>query len=443
MALMSAGLVLSVCAAAVCGPDVGARGGLESPTPREATMMAVTGTKTVAYAGYVIEVPAGWPVYRLATQPHRCVRYDVHAVYLGTPGPDQQCPAHLVGRTEAVRIDSTVTGAESSGRLAGGASGRLSGGAASSRLVRGASPGLSVTATYAGNPAMVERIIASVHGAPRPAPVVSVAMPASLVPASLLALSAPKWAARARATKAAAAARPGKVFAHGPIAGFDTCTAPSVRAMRAWRRAYAAIGVYIGGVNRACDAGNLTRHWVRRVKAMGWWLIPTYVGLQPPCDHFSARIKPRHAITEGSAAADDAIAQARSLGLHRHAPIYVDMEAYNDTKRRCRRAVLAFLDSWTRRLRARGYVPGVYSSAGSGVEDLGNTTSIAGHPLARPKSIWFALWDGRRNVRGGPYMLASWWPGERRIKQFHGAVWRKHGGFRLNIDIDRVFGAVY
>ncbi len=212
--------------------------------------------------------------------------------------------------------------------------------------------------------------------------------------------------------------------------------------MRAWRRAYAAVGVYIGGVNRACDAGNLSRRWVRRVKAMGWWLIPTYVGLQPPCDRDYARIKPRRASAEGRAAADDAVTQARSLGLRRHAPIYADMEAYNNTKRRCRRAVLAFLDSWTRRLRARGYVPGVYSSAASGVEDLGNATSVGGHPLARPKSIWFALWDGRRNVKGAPYLARTWWPGERRIKQFRGARWQKHGGFRLNIDIDRVFGAV-
>ena len=91
---------------------------------------------------------------------------------------------------------------------------------------------------------------------------------------------------------------------------------------------------------------------------------------------------------------------------------------------------------------ARGYAPGVYSSAASGVEDLGNATSVGGHPLARPKSIWFALWDGRRNVKGAPYLARTWWPGERRIKQFRGARWQKHGGFRLNIDIDRVFGAV-
>ena len=40
--------------------------------------------------------------------------------------------------------------------------------------------------------------------------------------------------------------------------GFDTCTVPSINAMKAWRSEYSAIGVYIGGENMACDYGNLT-----------------------------------------------------------------------------------------------------------------------------------------------------------------------------------------
>ena len=45
-----------------------------------------TGLQTVVYHGYEFQVPAGWPVYRLDQHPDTCVRYDVHAVYLGTPG---------------------------------------------------------------------------------------------------------------------------------------------------------------------------------------------------------------------------------------------------------------------------------------------------------------------------------------------------------------------
>src|SRR6266704_3413815 len=47
---------------------------------------SATKMKTVVYAGYEFQVPASWPVYRLDEHPQTCVRYDVHAVYLGTPG---------------------------------------------------------------------------------------------------------------------------------------------------------------------------------------------------------------------------------------------------------------------------------------------------------------------------------------------------------------------
>ncbi|MGO9219343.1 MAG: hypothetical protein ACLP5E_16505, partial [Streptosporangiaceae bacterium] len=64
------------------------------------------GFKVVRYAGYTIRVPASWPVYRLDRDPSRCVRYDRHAVYLGRPGPNEQCPAHLVGRTATISIQA-------------------------------------------------------------------------------------------------------------------------------------------------------------------------------------------------------------------------------------------------------------------------------------------------------------------------------------------------
>src|SRR5580700_3567653 len=61
-------------------------------------------TKTVKYDGYAVSVPASWPVYNLNQDPRQCVRYDVHAVYLGPPGPDQNCPPNLVGRVGTVSI---------------------------------------------------------------------------------------------------------------------------------------------------------------------------------------------------------------------------------------------------------------------------------------------------------------------------------------------------
>ena len=77
-----------------------------------------TAMKTVVYHGYEFQVPANWPVYRLDQHPTTCVRYDVHAVYLGTPGTDMQCPAGLVGRTQTVSVIPSATVAAGSGSAA-------------------------------------------------------------------------------------------------------------------------------------------------------------------------------------------------------------------------------------------------------------------------------------------------------------------------------------
>ena len=61
-----------------------------------------TAMKTVVYHGYEFKVPASWPVYRLDQHPTTCVRYDVHAVYLGRPGVNMDCPVGIVGRTQTV-----------------------------------------------------------------------------------------------------------------------------------------------------------------------------------------------------------------------------------------------------------------------------------------------------------------------------------------------------
>ncbi|NED71952.1 hypothetical protein G3I51_06275, partial [Streptomyces sp. SID9944] len=58
--------------------------------------------KTVSYRGHTFTVPADWPVVDLTAHPTACVRFDRHAVYLGDPGEQQDCPARVVGRTEAL-----------------------------------------------------------------------------------------------------------------------------------------------------------------------------------------------------------------------------------------------------------------------------------------------------------------------------------------------------
>jgi hypothetical protein len=68
-------------------------------------------SQTVTFDGYTVSVPASWPVYDLTKNPRQCVRYDVHAVYLGTPGPDPNCPPNLVGRVDTVTIQAPAASA--------------------------------------------------------------------------------------------------------------------------------------------------------------------------------------------------------------------------------------------------------------------------------------------------------------------------------------------
>ncbi len=217
--------------------------------------------------------------------------------------------------------------------------------------------------------------------------------------------------------------------------GFDTCTAPSLPAMKAWRRAYSVVGIYIGGVNAACDGGNLSARWVAVAARMGWSMLPTYVGPQAPCYGYGTLIGYGRAAREGAAAARDAAANARRYGLRPGSPVYYDMEAYAGGPA-CGAAVLEFLSAWSRELAAKGYVSGVYSSWASGISDMRSALARR-QRFTRPQAIWYALWDGRGSLSaGGP------WPARGRAKQFQGPHNAEIGGYKLNIDSDIVAGPV-
>ena len=115
--------------------------------------------------------------------------------------------------------------------------------------------------------------------------------------------------------------------------GFETCTAPSISALTAWAASpYQAVGIYLGGVNRACKDGNLSAAWVTTTLSLGWNLLPLYVGLQAPCVSQSGLAKISQnvttAATQGSAAADDAVAKSTAFGLPAGSPLYADIEGY-------------------------------------------------------------------------------------------------------------------
>jgi Rv2525c-like, glycoside hydrolase-like domain len=243
--------------------------------------------------------------------------------------------------------------------------------------------------------------------------------------------------ARARASRVA----PAHISAASAFTGlgFDACTAPSRRSMSAWGSSpYRAIGVYIGGLNRGCSQPNLTASWVSEQVAAGWSLIPTYVGLQAPTSSCSscAKLSSAGAVSQGTEAANDAVNQARLVGIGEGSPIYFDMESYSRTTS-ATTATLNFLAAWTARLHALGYDSGVYSSGASGIADLADRV---GSSYLQPDELWFANWNGRASAASDPYVPAGAWVGHR-IHQYAGGHDETYGGVTINIDNNYVEGA--
>ena len=377
--------------------------------------------KVVRYRGYAAVVPASWPVYDLRSHPSVCVRFDVHAVYVGQPSPVQRCPAHAVGRTEAILLQPLVARSARTRATSGPALPPVSGRDAqpwrgSSTRLLNASAGVIVTATWGNHPGIVRRALGT-----------RLATPARAVAA--VGTRMPSAPARA------AGVAEGGVYTG---LGFDACSAPSAARMAAWSASpYHAVGIYIGGANMACAQPNLTAEWVSGVSAAGWHLIPTYVGLQAP--HNSCRcaaISPGRASAEGAAAASDAVNQAASVAIGPGNPIYFDMESYPRGGANTA-AVLRFLAAWTSGLHAAGYKAGVYSSAGSGISDL---RSQYGTSFTEPDDIWIGEWNGQRSTASA-YVPSGDWSNHRRLHQYDGGHNETHGGATINIDGNFLDGA--
>jgi hypothetical protein len=222
--------------------------------------------------------------------------------------------------------------------------------------------------------------------------------------------------------------------------GFDTCTAPQLSSLDAWLASpYRAVGIYLGGANRACADGALSASWVGFAGSAGWGLIPLYVGLQAPCVAQAklAKIDPSAAAAQGTQAAQDAFSLAAVFGIPPGNPIYFDMEGYKTTDPACTKAVQAFVGAWDTGLRAAGYVAGVYGSAASTIRDL------AAMPAnLTPDDVWIANWNAKESVFGDPYVSDSLWPNHQRLHQYKGGHRETWGGVTLNIDSDYLDGAI-
>ncbi len=368
---------------------LGILGILLSAVHAEAAAAAGSGSRWVAYRGYSFQVPRSWRVINLAHHRRTCVRFDRHAVYLGTPPPNQACPSQVFGTTEAMLVEP-----------AAGKAARTSTWDPVARQVNVTARRIRVTATFDTHRQKVDQILASA-GLPHP---VKYKDPPAAQPAPL----------PAAATNY-----------HGR--GFDTCTAPSEAVMRKWwfDSPYAAIGIYLGGSDAACSQPNLTPAWLRDQFAQGWHFIPLYVGPQAAFGELT-----NSAASQGAAAATDAAHRAQQLGLGPKAPIYYDMEGYPP---RLSTRVLRFFSAWTTTLHRLGYSSGVYSSSLSGIADLARQYGSGVYTM--PDVIYDALWNGHANTADSVFSPGQW-AHHQRLHQYNGNITQTYGGIQINIDQD-------
>lgn len=222
--------------------------------------------------------------------------------------------------------------------------------------------------------------------------------------------------------------------------GFDTCTAPSLAALKAWKGTspYTAVNVYFGGKNRGCAQPNLTAAWVRDAVVAGWKLLPTYFGYQPSCmfGDKDYRYTRDNATTRGTSDATDAVSKAKALGMRPGSALYADVEHYDRTNTSCRTAVRRYVSAWTKTLHASGYLAGVYVHQDSGLRDLSDSYDWTTY--ARPDAVWMARWDNDPSLTGWPTAPDSHWSTFQRAKQYRGDHSETFGGVTLNIDSDAI-----
>jgi len=358
------------------------------PEPAAAAA-ADPGSRLVIYRGYSFRVPASWRVINLAQHRRTCVRFNRHAIYLGTPSPSQACPSRALGTTEAMLVEPAARHAAV-----------ISEWNPVSRQVSVTADRIRITATFDSHRSQIDRILAGAH-LPRTVKDPPAAQQTPWLPASV-------------------------TNYHGR--GFDACTAPSEAVMHTWwvDSPYAAVGIYIGGSDAACSQPNLTPAWLRDVAAQGWHFIPLYVGPQAAFGELSKN----SSASQGTAAATDAAHQAQRLGFGPKSPIYYDMEGYSPGQST---RVLRFLSAWSTRLHALGYSSGVYSSSSSGIADLAGQYGRGVYTM--PDVIYDALWNGQANTFDSVFGPGQW-TNHHRLHQYRGNVTQTYGGVTINIDQD-------
>jgi hypothetical protein len=221
---------------------------------------------------------------------------------------------------------------------------------------------------------------------------------------------------------------------------FDTCEAPTLDAMRAWRNSspYQSVAVYIGGEMRACSNTALdTPGWVTSVLQDGWGIIPVYVGPQAPCSDYRSTMSVTNPDLHGLFTGFAAASRAQAAGLGEGSPIYLDVESWLVDDAACDAVVRTFIDNWVEGVHYFGYAAGLYSTPRTGIRvEAENGNDPGWH---RVDAIWVARWNDAPYSYETP--VADAFAG-RRIHQYHGDHWETWGGVKLAVDTNLVDGLV-
>ncbi|MFI1175164.1 glycoside hydrolase domain-containing protein [Streptomyces melanogenes] len=256
-----------------------------------------------------------------------------------------------------------------------------------------------------------------------------------LVGGALTAQAASSGSGSGSGAAAAMPARPVSLSKPATFTGraFDTCTAPTLAQMKAWKTAspYGGAAVYIGGKNRGCAQPQLTRDWVKSVSAVGWKLIPLYVGAQPPCKSGSnpERMTAATAASLGATDGADAGAKASALGMRPGSPVYLDMEGFDLTNTSCKDTVLTYTRAWNKALHAKGYRTGYYGFASSSAAAV----AAASPGTDMPDALWYAAYDDTESTTTN-YPFGTKWSGHRRGHQYAINKKETYGGVTLTVD---------
>lgn len=224
---------------------------------------------------------------------------------------------------------------------------------------------------------------------------------------------------------------------------FDACRAPAQRVMDRWltRSPFIGVGIYLGGIHRACEQRHLNRRWVARQTEAGWQLLPIWVGPQASCTGYDHRI-PRQpgasgrypaARADGARQARQAVGVARRLGVARGSVLFYDLEPFPSESRWCRGSALAFLESWTQEVRRLQYRSGVYSHVRSAIALLSRTP----RGYARPDAVWYA-WIARAGASPGEYVAQPAAIQAGRVHQYVLDTRVRYGGISMAIDWNHV-----